>query len=173
MIVKPSREKFIRENFFELSFKDENPDFEKFKTLRSAELHYLAEIYNWDDSTEILFWIINSDKCDKGTALMIFWRAAPDYYLEKNEDELEIYEKEVYQLLQQIIESFKSNKFKRSILKYNPANDFEIDSEEIANWNIPKDMTKQTNGFKPIYLGTVLNILKSKYKKSKNRQRRK
>lgn len=65
MIVKPNRENFIKENFFELSFKDKKPEFEKFKTLNSTELHYLADIYNWDDDIEVLFWIINSDKCDK------------------------------------------------------------------------------------------------------------
>ncbi|MBB6370540.1 DUF4274 domain-containing protein [Chryseobacterium shigense] len=173
MIVKPSRENFIKENFFELSFRDENPDFEKFKTLNSTELHYLADIYNWDDGVEVLFWIINSGKCDKGTALMIFWRAVPDYYFEKNEDELEIYEKEVYQLLNKIVEAFKSNKFRRSGLKYNPADDFDTDSEEILTWNIPNEMTKKTKGFKPVYLGTLLNALKKKYKKSNNRKRRK
>lgn len=172
MIVKPSRENFIKENFFELSFRDENPNFEKFKTLNSTELHYLADIYNWDDGVEILSWIINSDKCDKGTALMIFWRAVPDYYLEKNEDELEIYEKEVYQLLNIIVEDFKSNKFRRSILKYNPADDFNMDSQEIVKWNIPNEMVNQTKGFRPVYLGTVLKAWRNQHTKSKKRRRK-
>ncbi|MCI3937114.1 DUF4274 domain-containing protein [Chryseobacterium aahli] len=172
MIVKPSRENFIKENFFELSFRDENPNFEKFKSLSSTELHYLADIYNWDDGVEILFWIINSDKCDKGTALMIFWRATPDYYLEKNEDELEIYEKEVHQLLKKIIESFISNKFRKSRLKYNPADDFDTDVQEILNWNIPNEMINETSGFRPIYLGTILHSLRNHYKKSKKKRRK-
>jgi len=161
MIVKPSRENFIKENFFELSFRDKKPDFEKFKTLSSTELHYLVDIYNWDDGIEILFWIINSDKCDKATALMIFWRSCPDYYLEKPENELEVYEKEISQLLKTIIESFKSNKFKKSLFNYNPQEDFEIEQDQILNWDIPEEMTKMIKGFKPIYLGTVLKFLKS------------
>lgn len=170
MIVKPSRENFIKENFFELSFRDEKPDFEKFKTLNSTELHYLADIYNWDDGMEILFWIINSDKCDKGTALMIFWRAVPDYYFEKDEKELQFYERKVYQLLEEIVTSFKSNKFRKANIKYIPNEDFEINIDQILNWNIPREMTEQTRGFKPIYLGKILNFIKKKYKKSKNRK---
>ncbi|WBV61277.1 DUF4274 domain-containing protein [Chryseobacterium camelliae] len=162
MIVKPSRENFIKENFFELSFRDKKPDFEKFKTLSSAELHYLTDIYNWDDGAEVLFWVVNSNKCDKATALMIFWRACPDYYLEKAENELEVYELEVNQLLKTIIESFKSNKFKRSVFSYNPQEDFEIEEDQILNWNIPVEMTKVIKGFKPIYLGTILKFLKSR-----------
>lgn len=173
MIVKPNRENFIKENFFELSFKDKKPEFEKFKTLNSTELHYLADIYNWDDDIEVLFWIINSDKCDKGTALMIFWRAIPDYYLEKDENELQLYEKENYQLLKEIIASFKSNKFRTSKIKYNPADDFEVNADQILKWNISEEMIKPTRGVKPIYLGTILNFLKKKYKRSKNKRRRK
>lgn len=173
MIVKPNRENFIKDNFFEFSFKDEKPDFEKFKTLNSTELHYLADIYNWDDGVEILFWIINSDKCDKGTALMIFWRAVPDYYLEKDENELQFYEKENYQLLKEIVASFKSNKFKKSKIKYNPNSDFEVNTDQVLKWDIPKEMIQPTRGFKPVYLGTALNVLKKQYRRSKNRKHRK
>lgn len=45
---------------------------------------------------------------------MIFWRAVPDYYVEKDENELQFYEKGNYQLLKEIIASFKSNKFRKS-----------------------------------------------------------
>ncbi|WP_052248439.1 DUF4274 domain-containing protein [Chryseobacterium taiwanense] len=161
MIVKSSRENFIKENFFELSFRDEKPDFEKFKTLSSVELHYLVDIYNWDDGVEVLLWIVNSNKCDKATALMIFWRACPDYYLEKEENELDVYEREINHLLKTIIESFKSNKFKRSIFSYNPQEDFEIEEDQILNWGIPVEMTKMIKGLKPIYLGTILKFLKN------------
>jgi len=175
MIVLPNREKFIKENFFELSFKDEEPNFEKFETLNSTELHFLAEIYNWDDGTEILNWIIESKKCDKGTALMIFWKSTPDYYFEQNENEIEEYEKETFELLKKIVQNFRVNNFKKSSLKYNPNEDFDFESyqDEIQKWNIPLKMTKPTNGLKPIYLGTYFKFLKNQFKKNKKRKRRK
>ena len=75
MIILPYKEKFIRENFIEFSFDsdDENylPDFKLFETLNSTDQYYLAENYNWDDGVEILKWIIESKKCDKGTASQI------------------------------------------------------------------------------------------------------
>lgn len=104
---------------------------------------------------------------------MIFWRAIPDYYLEKDENELQLYEKENYQLLKEIIASFKSNKFRTSKIKYNPADDFEVNAYQILKWNISEEMIKPTRGVKPIYLGTILNFLKKKYKRSKNKRRRK
>ncbi|MGN6211121.1 DUF4274 domain-containing protein [Parafilimonas sp.] len=36
------------------------------------EYHYITSIYNWDDGTEVLSWIINSSLCDSATAKMIF-----------------------------------------------------------------------------------------------------
>ena len=169
MIVLPNREEFIKDNFFELSFKNQTPNYEIFKTLNSTELHFLADIYNWDDGIEVLDWILDSNKCDKGTASMIFWRSSPDYYFEKPENEIEEHEKETFNLLKKIIQKFKDNKFRRSSLKYNPNEDFDIEyyQESIKNWKIPQEITKSTNGIKAIYLGTYLKYLKNQFKKKK------
>lgn len=154
-----------------LVLKINKPIFKKFETINSFEQFFLAEIYNWDDGTEVLNWIINSNKCDKGTASLIFWRSAPDFYLD-GDNKITDYEEETYDLLKLIIEKFKNNKFKSAKIKYNPENDFDIEnySENIKKWNLPSEMTKQTNGIKPIYLGTFLNFLKNKYKKSQKKK---
>ena len=174
MIVLPNREKFIKENFFELSFKDEKPNFEKFKTLNSTELHFLAEIYNWDDGIELLNWIIESEKCDKGTASMIFWRSVPDYYLEKNENDIQDYEKDIFNLINKVIQKFKSNNFNKSSIKYDPNEDFDFESykNELTKWNLPSNLTISTKGIKPIYIGTTFKFLKNQLNKSKKRRRR-
>ena len=174
MIVLPNREEFIKENFFELSFKDEKPNFKKFKTLNSTELHFLAEIYNWDDGTELLYWIIESEKCDKGTASLIFWRSVPDYYLGKNESEIKEYEKDTFNLINMIIKKFKSNSFTKANIKYNPHEDFDFESykNELTTWNLPSNLTITTKGKRPIYIGTVLKFLKNQLNKSKKRTRR-
>lgn len=172
MIVSPSREKFIKENFFEFSFDDKEPNFEKFQSLNSFEQFFLAEIYNWDDGTEVLNWIIDSKNCDKGTASMIFWRSAPDYYF-GGENELAEYEQDIFKLLKSIIDKFKNKKFKSSKIKYNPNEDFEIEEsgEKIKDWKLPTELTKPTKGLKPIYLGTFIKFLKNKYKKSRRKKR--
>ena len=75
MIILPNKEKFITENFIEFSFNNEEenylPNFNLFEKLNSADQYYLAENYNWDNGVEILKWIIESEKCDKGTAFSI------------------------------------------------------------------------------------------------------
>ena len=44
--------------------------------LDSAEaLQYLAEHYNWDDGFEVPTAIADHEKCDLGTALVLFWLA--------------------------------------------------------------------------------------------------
>ncbi len=58
------------------------PDFKLFGKLNSTDQYYLAQHYNWDDGIEVLKWIIESRKCDKGTASLIFWASEPDWYFE-------------------------------------------------------------------------------------------
>ena len=99
MIIPPHRVKSIKKHFFEFSFNENDeevePDFNKFIYLSSTEQYYLASIYNWDDGVKVLQWIIDSDKCDKGTAIRIFWMAEPDYYFDYNSETIDKYEKEV------------------------------------------------------------------------------
>lgn len=170
MIVFPSREEYIKKNFFELFFEEKRPDFDKFKDLDSAEMHYLVEIFNWDDSTEVLNWIVDSAGCDKGTALMIFWRSSPDYYLGK--DSIDDYDKDILYLLEKIIQRFKLQNFKKSKIKYDPAEDFDVQTSisEVEAWGLPQEMFKPTRGFRPIYVGTLLKFLKKHFKTSKKRR---
>ncbi|RAK65854.1 DUF4274 domain-containing protein [Hymenobacter edaphi] len=87
--LSKSRTDFIQTHFIGTAAKGMIPDLARFQQLRSAaELHYLADAYNWDDGVTVLDWVINSPTCDYGTALLIFWRAQPDFYTEfANEQE--------------------------------------------------------------------------------------
>lgn len=94
VIILPHRIKLVEKHFFEFSFDSEDeevpiPNFEIFNELSSAEQYYLASIYNWDDGITILNWIIDSTKCDKGTAIMIFWMSEPDYYFDHAEETID------------------------------------------------------------------------------------
>jgi hypothetical protein len=160
MIILPTREKYIQDTFFELSFDDKKrADFDPFKKLSSTEQYYLADIYNWDDGVEILNWIIDSEKCDKGTASLIFWRSEPDFYIEKTAETIPSYEKEVFDLLQKIISKFNSNSFKRGRLKFDPsAKTGVIDwTRKYDGWGfIPKELGHQTKGIVPFYLSRLI-----------------
>ncbi|MFC7773761.1 DUF4274 domain-containing protein [Flavobacterium sp. GCM10027622] len=161
MILLPYKERLIRENFLDISFNNEGDDnltnFKLFEKLNSTDQYYLAENYNWDNGIAILKWIIESKKCDKGTASLIFWTSEPDYYFEKSEAEISDYEKDIFLLLKRIVEKFNHKEFKKSNLKYNPADrEKRIDwSKQNLEWNIPEELKKPTKGFPIISLGIV------------------
>lgn len=49
----------------------------------SEELHFMADIYNYDDGTFLLEQIVDSTNCAIETAQMIYWLCAPDYYYDE------------------------------------------------------------------------------------------
>ncbi len=162
MIIRPHKISLIKKNFIEFSFKkdeDDNeeiiPDFEKFKTLNSAEQYYLADNYNWDDGTIVLDWIIDSPKCDKGTASLIFWRAEPDFYFDFTTETIEDYEKPVWNLLQNIVRKFRKNGFMNSRYKFDPiVEGYKTDwKTELDIWEIPAELKTATKGKKPFAFG--------------------
>ncbi|WBU90809.1 DUF4274 domain-containing protein [Cellulophaga omnivescoria] len=164
MIVTPSKEKLIIENFIEYSFDNDNyeftPDFEIFKKLNSTDQYFLAENYNWDDGIEVLNWIINSPKCDKGTATLIFWRAEPRDYTEFNAENVGESEKEVFDLLQNIISKIKSRVFKKSRFEFIPS---EYDVAQYKSnfdiWNLPNELKTGNKGILPISLSKIKSII--------------
>lgn len=186
MMILPNREDFIRENFIELSFQEEEtlPNFELFKTLSSAEQYFLAHYFNWDDDITVLNWIIDSPKCDKGTASLIFWRAEPDSYFQYNYETVRSDEKKIVDLLQKIISKFKNNDFKKSSLKFDPIkNNYDVNaSSEFEMWNIPSELKKPTKGFSIISTSLIqermveyqrMQRLKEREKKKANRLKNK
>jgi len=64
-IVNIARRLFIEQHFFQWSFDkpdDFLPDRKRFLQLtHPAELHYMANIYNWDDGATVLEWLLGSD----------------------------------------------------------------------------------------------------------------
>ncbi|MEO9893945.1 DUF4274 domain-containing protein [Aurantibacter sp.] len=127
MIVRPHKIVLIKRNFFQFTSNDdiENnedyiPDYQKFKSLNSAEQYYLADICNWDDGPIVLQWIIDSPKCDKGTACKIFWNSEPDYYFDFTAETINEYEKDIWNLLQSILKRYRADDFAKSRFKFIP-----------------------------------------------------
>ena len=187
MIILPHKENFIRKNFIEFSFDDSDvedfhPDFKLFKKLNSTDLYYLAQNYNWDDGIKVLNWIIDSPKCDKGCASLIFWTAEPDFYFEYTEDTIPDYERETFDLLKKITNKFRNNEFKKNSLKYDPSyrvNKIEW-TKEYKSWQIPEELKYKTKGYIPISLSTIQSLIwewqrkrKLAKREAKKRNRRK
>lgn len=140
---------FIKGSFFEFSLSGREPDRKSFDRIETpAQLHYLANIYNWDDGTEVLDWIVSSPKCDKGTALLIFWRAEPDYYTKfDNEVEADT-DQEIYLLLRKVIAKWQSGFYKKKRFQFDPiAEGYDVDYRcPNEKWVIPDKMKKTTRG---------------------------
>lgn len=160
MIVRLHKMLLIKKHFLEFSLNDENeegtiPDFKKFTSLNAAEQYYLTDIYNWDDGPIVLQWIIDSPKCDKGTAAKIFWNAEPDYYFDFTAETIDEYEKDVWNLLQSILRRFRANDFSSSQFKFIPSEEgYKTDwSTNFDIWEIPKELKNGINGKKPFRFG--------------------
>jgi len=164
--ISAKRAELLNSNFFEFSFTDKKPDKKLFDSITEpAELHYIAEIYNWDDGPELLTWIINSPICDIGTAKLIFWRAQPDDYTYYSSEEES--SDGVFTLLQTIISNFEKGFYKSEKILYNPHEDSGAPdlSNENPNpkWKIP-DYLKTKGKGKPISSGipTLVEFVKSR-----------
>lgn len=159
MIILPHRVKIIENHFFEFSFGSEDddviPDKEVFNNLSSAEQYYLASIYNWDDGVTVMQWIVESDVCDKGTATRIFWMAEPDYFFDYDANTIDEYEKDVFNLLQLILERFKRKDFKSSKFRFIPENEGYQTNWETAKgiWELPEDLIRGNKGIVPLVFG--------------------
>lgn len=182
MIILLSKERFLRANFIEYSFGKESedflPDFELFKKLNSIDQYYIASHYNWDDGITVLHWIIDSPKCDSGTACMIFWNAEPDYYAAFNTENVNDWDRGIFELLQKIITRFKANGFKKNKLKfnllengYNPA----VLNSPYPIWELPTALKNGTKGFTPISLGGIQSMIWTyqRNRRLKKREKRK
>lgn len=52
------------------------------ETSDPEELHAFADTWNWDKGVWALQDIIDNPACEAATALMLYWRAAPEFYLQ-------------------------------------------------------------------------------------------
>lgn len=158
---------FIKDHFFEFGFAGKEPDKEPFEKIEtSAQLHYLADIYNWDDGAEVLDWIVSSSFCDKGTALLIFWRAEPDYYTKfENESEADT-DKEIYLLLQEIIANWQSGFYTKEQFRFDPTEEgYDVDYRyPNEKWKIPNEMKRATKGGRIYGIDDIRNRLTKGFK---------
>lgn len=152
--ISQERAGFLDENFTGFGFIDASPDKALFDTITSsAELHYLADIYNWDDGPEVLGWIIDSPYCDRGTAALLFWRAEPDFYTDYTDESEISFDDGILPLLQRLMQHWEAGFYTRAQIAYDRRSD--PGAEALAanygqkKWVIPDYLISPTQG-KPL-----------------------
>lgn len=118
-------------------------NFEKLKT--SEELHYLVKNWNWDDGDEIPKKVLYHPMCDKGTALMIYWLATPDYFTQfQSVEDVPSINRDNYLLVKEAEALLMNNVYKLQHINFNP--------KSVASWEaidderIPTQLKTATEG---------------------------
>ncbi|MEM7297691.1 MAG: DUF4274 domain-containing protein [Bacteroidota bacterium] len=156
LTIQKDRARLLEENFFEYSFDDREPDQQLFNQITNpAELHFIADLYNWDDGTEVLEWIVDSDLCDEGTAKLIFWRAEPqDFTSCESVVDVGFMGEDVYKLLRKIIRNFEDGIYKKATIAYDPAMDVDLNYKNPKEkWAIPEYLKQPTKGQSIVLVG--------------------
>jgi hypothetical protein len=156
-IIEGKQKGLIRKNFFQWSLrKPDNyvPDKKLFNQLtHPAELHYLADIYNWDDGVLVLKWILDSALCSRSTANLLFWRSAPDYYLQfdLSGDECPSHNMTGFFVIKKILEKYENNNFCDVKIQFSPTKEIEKILTKEQKWKIPSGMYDKIRGIKVAY----------------------
>ena len=105
-------------------------DFDRVLNEMSApELHAFVEEMNWDGGgADRLLRVLAHPLCDRGTALMIYWRAQPTFYLAyqtraRVERELGRSAVQDYDMLRRIERRFAKDGYGKARIPYDPADD--------------------------------------------------
>jgi len=97
-----------------------------FETVTDAEeLHLYADGFNWDTGVEELRRVTRHPLCDRGTALLIYWRGGPGWYAQYS-DRAEIRnadEADGYDLSHEIERLIIQGRFATYRFHYDPTND--------------------------------------------------
>jgi len=105
------------------------------------KLHNFAVHYNWDDGFEIPKWIINNPLCDRGTALMMYWHARPQYFCKyptRDEVPRTGWNLQHYDFLREIEEKYLGGFYKHQTIFFNPRHDMS-DGMEGYDWTQEND----------------------------------
>ena len=109
------RVQYTLENAFE------NPDL--VEQLESPlELHFFAVTWNWDNATtEPLLRVIRDKRCDKGTALHLYWMGDPISFYENAGSREEVNNGvDVYDVVREVEEKLVSNYYENQNIKFDP-----------------------------------------------------
>lgn len=143
-LITKERSDFIHEKFFEWSFdkpEDYLPSKKDFdKMTHPAELHLLAYIYNWDDDSVVLEWILDSPLCSRSTANLIFWKSLPSYFEESDFNDPTTcprYCENGFSLIPKVLKRYEANDFSPIDIEFDPDEEIEEVDVSSGKWTVP------------------------------------
>ncbi|KQT17673.1 hypothetical protein ASG31_09795 [Chryseobacterium sp. Leaf404] len=143
--VSEKRAEFLREKFFEYSFRGIDLDLDTLNNITEPiELDFIARNHNYDDGNDILLKIIENPNCDLSTIKMIFFRADLDGFLARN------IESEDFELISNIVANCKKDYYQSERFYYTPEEDsYKLDFDlDKANSIFPKILFGKSKGRK-------------------------
>jgi hypothetical protein len=114
----------------------------------AEELHYLAQILNWDDyrTEKALGWILDHPKCDAGTALQIYWLNQPvDIYDSVLKGSIPKWQEDAYKLHKKIEKSYLAGKFSTRRFAFDPSTE-NYEATSPAAQAIPQELKSPISG---------------------------
>jgi len=90
----------------------------------AAELHAFVKHYNWDEGVGILRWIVKQESCDRGTALMVYWKSGPGWYTQyARKEDVPSHALEGYNLIKEIERRYRRGFYERGGFYFDPRDD--------------------------------------------------
>lgn len=119
----------------------------------SIEMHQVAAGWNWDSGNEVLAQLIQNPRCDKGTALMLYWHGSPAFFTKfSTRAEVPSFALNNFDFLKDLESRYLSGFYQLENIRFDPRNDDEeydwteeIDLEKVKV-AIPDEMMKATQG---------------------------
>jgi hypothetical protein len=113
----------------------------------AAELHLFASLSNWDFGTDSLHRVATHVNCEAATALLIYWRGRPEWYLQyASASAVPEHEQKTYELLSFIESRYLSGAYRLGSLRYDPVAEGEVgfypDEAGKLGRSVPKEMLK-------------------------------
>jgi hypothetical protein len=93
------------------------------KITAPEKLFLQVHLHNWDDGTDALARILGHRDCDRGTALLVYWRAQPEYYAAfASEADVPDVNREGYRFVRAVEARLLAGRYPE-IIAYDPADD--------------------------------------------------
>lgn len=87
-------------------------------------LHRRAQAHNWDHGTAALRKILDDPGCDRGTALLVYWRATPHHYRRyARPEDAPAHARDVARLVADLERRLLAGEFVANALRFDPTND--------------------------------------------------
>ncbi len=121
-----------------------------FQTGDQEILYVYAYNYNWDNGFDIPQTVLDNEKCDLSTALLIFYRADGLSYLQDKSDNINLPQWSIF--IKKLYNSILRGKYQRGKIE------FKIPLSKVQLYKLRKEVTVEENVFTQNIEGKCLDI---------------